>query len=235
MLRLHPAQTADEAHVSGEWKFDTPVEREWQRHVLEVISRRLGPAGWGRALEVGCSEGVFTEQLAARCASVDAVDISPTAVARASSRCGGHANVHVSCRDVATEDIPGGYDIVFVMDILWLVVGSRRQADIIRRLTGALRPGGLLVFSDSRMPRGVRHPLWSTFLPSGADVWAHRIRSAPGLTVVHTEAYPPPGKAAPGFWDKLFVIYRNDRSEVRSVRPSHPPQSGARNKPAVRL
>ncbi|MGA8728535.1 MAG: hypothetical protein WB608_07270, partial [Terracidiphilus sp.] len=110
--------------------------------------------------------------------------------------------------DAATQEIPGQYDLVFVMDILWLVVGKSRKAAVLPKLAHALRDGGLLVFSDSRMPKWIRHPFWSFFFPSGADEWAGLLQGTPGLSVVHKEGYPPPGQSIPGYWDKLFVLYR---------------------------
>ncbi len=207
-LRRDPQHVADEAHLRGAWNFATPVEREWQRHALSVVTRELGTGSWGDSLEIGCSEGVFTAELGKRCLSVTAFDISPMAVARAAQRCGAYANIRVGRLDAATEDIPGQYDLVFVMDVLWLVAGRRRKHDIAPKLARALRDGGLLVFSDSRMPKWVRHSFWSLLLPTGADQWAKVLGRTPGLTVVHRECYRPDRKNHPEFWEKLFVLFR---------------------------
>jgi len=207
-LRLQPKEAADEAHISGTWNFENATERKWQGHVLEVLASIAGEERWGNALEIGCSEGVFTEQLAQRCTSLSAYDISPVATERATKRCASYSNVQIICQDAATEAVPGQYDMVFVMDILWLVVGRDRQLSIVSKLVQNLREGGLLVFSDSRMPKVVRHPIWSALFPSGADQWARLIENTPGLEAVHREFYPPKGESVPGWWDKLFVVYR---------------------------
>jgi len=206
-LRRDPQRVADEAHLLGAWNFANAVEREWQRHALAVLANQLGNQQWGHTLEIGCSEGVFTAQLAQRCLSVTAYDISPVAVTRAAERCGTHANVQVGRLDVAHDEILGQYDLVFVMDVLWLVVGRKRKLSIAPKLTRALRDGGLLIFSDSRMPKWIRHPFWSFLLPSGADEWASLLERSPELTVVHKECYVPSNKS-PGYWDKLFVLFR---------------------------
>ncbi|HEY4381880.1 MAG TPA: SAM-dependent methyltransferase [Acidobacteriaceae bacterium] len=207
-LRLEPKEAADEAHRAGTWNFDNPLEREWQQHVLATVSAQTGTARWGDVLEVGCSEGVFTAQLAARCNSVTAYDISPVAAARAAERCQPCGNVRICQVDVATQEIEGQYDMVFVMDILWLVVGKERKASIVPKLVHALRDGGLLIFSDSRMPKSIRHPFWSLFFPSGADEWAKRLERAGGLAVARKECYPAHGRSIPEFWAKLFVLFR---------------------------
>jgi SAM-dependent methyltransferase len=207
-LRTNPKRVADEAHLSGTWNFDNPVERDWQQHALAVVANQMGRHPWGDSLEIGCSEGVFTAQLAERCLSVTAYDISSVAVTRAATRCGMYANVRVDRLDLANDEIPMQYDLVFAMDVLWLVVGRTRKLGIAPKLTNALRDGGLLVFSDSRMPKWTRHSFWSLFLPSGADVWTKLLESSPSLTVVHKERYPPEGESIPGYWDKLFVLFR---------------------------
>ncbi len=192
-LRLNPREAANQGHLSRAWNFDSPIEREWQRHVLATVAAHAGAERWGDSLEVGCSEGVFTAELAQRCHSVTGYDISAVAVARAAERCGEYANVRFCQLDAASEEIEGEYDLVFVMDILWMVVGRAGKSSIIPKLTKALREGGLLVFSDSRMPKWVRHPFWSLFLLPGADEWGKQLENTPGLTVVHKECYPPNG------------------------------------------
>jgi predicted TPR repeat methyltransferase len=211
-LRLNPQQAADEAHLLGVWNFENSVEREWQRHALAVIANQIGRERWGDALEIGCSEGVFTAELAQRCLSVTGYDISPVGLARAAERCGSYVNVRVGRLDVARDEIPGQYDLVFAMDVLWFVVGRKRRASIAPSLARAVRNGGLLVFSDSRMPKWIRHPFWSLFFPMGADTWAKLLESVHGLTVVYKEsyAYASKGQSIPGYWDKLFVIFRKE-------------------------
>jgi hypothetical protein len=60
------------------------------------------------------------------------------------------------------------------------------------------------------MPKWARHPFWSLFFPTGADEWAKLLESVPGLTVAYKELYPPKGESVPGFWDKLFVLFRKE-------------------------
>jgi len=209
-LQLRPQEETDVAHLAGAWKFDTPVEREWQRHALAVVANQIGRDRWGDSLEIGCSEGAFTAELAQRCVSVAGFDISPVAVSRATERCVVYPNVRIGQLDAATEEIPGQYDIVFIMDVLCCVTGRARKASIVPKVARTLRSGGLLVFSDSRMPEWVRRPFWSNFLPTGADEWAKILEDTPGLTVLHKEIYPPDGHSIPGFWDKLFVLFRKE-------------------------
>lgn len=215
-LRLNPRESNDQAHVIGTWSFDNPIERAWQSHALATVAAHAGAEPWGDALEIGCSEGVFTAQLASRCRSVNGYDISPLAVARAAERCRPYSNVRILERDAAGEEIEGQYDLVFVMDVLWTVLGEERRASAIPRLANAVRDGGLLVFSDSRLPWALRGRLWSRFLPQGADEWAKILERTPGLKRVHQERYCyPAGEDTAEYWDKLLVLFR--KGAVRDV------------------
>ena len=67
----------------------------------------LGDRRFGRALEVGCSIGVLTELLAARCDALLAVDVSVRAVERARARLTGAPHVRVERRTLP-EELPAG-------------------------------------------------------------------------------------------------------------------------------
>src|SRR3954447_4714176 len=75
--------------------FDSnPYEHAKFEDLLGVI----GPGPFERGLEIGCSIGTFTEQLAPRCGELLATDISQAAVERAQHRLAGHGNVRVERR-----------------------------------------------------------------------------------------------------------------------------------------
>ena len=62
------------------WEF---ASSQYERDRYAAIVRALGNRRYRRAFEPGCSIGILTPQLAAFCDRVEAMDISPTAVARA--------------------------------------------------------------------------------------------------------------------------------------------------------
>ena len=75
--------------------------------------------------EPGCSIGVLTERLARICDQVEAMDISPTAVARTRDRCGLLQNVTVS-HGALPVDLPTGYfDLIVLSEIGYYL--SRRS------------------------------------------------------------------------------------------------------------
>lgn len=208
----------DEAHRSRTFDFESPLERQWHRHLLSVLDIQLGKQQWGEALEIGCSEGVFTADLACRCRSVTALDISSVAQARAAHRCAQYANVKIGALDLARGEISSRYDLIFVMDVLCLISGRRTQAQIAAKLSDALRDGGWLVFSDSRMPKSFRHRFWSFLLPTRADVCSDILERAPGMRLAYKDVYPAGDGGIPdysGYWDKLFALFRKS-SQART-------------------
>jgi SAM-dependent methyltransferase len=98
------------------WDYDTSVyEQEKYRRTLDAL-----PEGRiASVLEVGCSIGVFTQMLAARCERVLAVDFSERALALARERLGGVANAEL--RHVRfPEQVPGGrWDAIVCSEVLY--------------------------------------------------------------------------------------------------------------------
>jgi SAM-dependent methyltransferase len=99
----------------------------------------LLPAG-GRALDLACGRGAVAVWLALRGFDVDAVDVSPVALAAGAALAGSHG-VRVRWRSVDLDDgLPAG---------AWDVIVSQRFRDpaLYPALADALRPGGLLVMT----------------------------------------------------------------------------------------
>src|SRR5580692_9888787 len=66
------------------WNFESS---EYERSKYQQTIDVLGPRRFRHAFEAGCSIGVLTKMLAARCDSLLAVDFSTTALAIAARRC----------------------------------------------------------------------------------------------------------------------------------------------------
>jgi SAM-dependent methyltransferase len=115
-----------------------------------------GPGPFERALEVGCSQGAFTELLAPRCRELLAVDISFKAVSKAAERVAHLPQARCQVRNLPSEVPPGPFDLIVASDVLyyWTREDVRTAA---KRFGGALAPQGVLV---------VAHyvPQWGSFL-----------------------------------------------------------------------
>jgi 2-polyprenyl-3-methyl-5-hydroxy-6-metoxy-1,4-benzoquinol methylase len=187
----------DKSHLRRSWNFETSDMQEWHRRVLTVIASQTGGEQWGAALEIGCSEGVFTSYLAGRCHLVDAYDISPVARERAAERCAQYSNVRIGLLNLASDEIVGQYDLVFAMDVLSCIRGRDRLASATNKLANALRDGGILIYTDNSMPLDVlrswgSHRWWSSFLAMmEPDDCVHFLENRYSLQLLSREQYLP--------------------------------------------
>ena len=66
------------------WRF---ASSDYEREKYAATLDALPPRRFAAALEVGCSIGVLTRQLAARCDTLLALDVAEAALAQARARC----------------------------------------------------------------------------------------------------------------------------------------------------
>lgn len=99
---------------------------------------------YASALEVGCSIGVLTERLAARCDRLLAVDVSVAALARARRRCGRLGHVTLERRSLPAETPAGPFDLAVVSEVGYYLAPAD-WAVALDRLADSVGAGGHLV------------------------------------------------------------------------------------------
>jgi predicted TPR repeat methyltransferase len=117
----------------------------------------LGSARYRRALEVGCSIGVFTAALAKRCDSVVAVDFSPRALEIAGERLRRHDNVAVELASFPERMPAGPWDLVLCSEVLYYL-DRRTLEQAITWLSRQLELGSTVLAVSWRGP-GETEPL----------------------------------------------------------------------------
>ncbi len=96
------------------WRFETSgYERDKYRTTLAALPR----PHYARALEVGCSIGVLTQALAARCDAVLAVDIAETALGEARRRCVDQRHVEFRRMSMPDEVPEGDFDLILLSEV----------------------------------------------------------------------------------------------------------------------
>jgi SAM-dependent methyltransferase len=149
------------AASSDPWGFTT----RWYEARKYAISLALLPREhYGDAFEPGCSVGVLTERLAARCDRLLACDVADAAVRSATTR--------IQRRAIPAEWPPGQFDLIVFSELLYYFAGD----DLSRVLdlgVAALRPGGSLLAVHWR------HPV--TDYPRSGDDVHERLASHSGL------------------------------------------------------
>ena len=134
---------------------------EWDhnRHYHDFLLRFL-PARRDGALEIGCGTGAFARALAEHFERVTALDLSPAMVSRARELSRTIENVEFRQADISTCDLPAAaFDCIAMIATLHHLP----LEDTLKKLEGALRPGGVLLILDLYQPRSLADWLWSAW------------------------------------------------------------------------
>lgn len=123
------------------WSFATdPTELARYERIVDA----LGERSYAHAFEPGCSVGVLTEKLAARCGALLALDIAPTAVAHARRRCASIPHVTVRCGSIPADLPPGPLDLIVFSEVGYYFTRSE-LVNVVDQLVDRLTAKGRLV------------------------------------------------------------------------------------------
>ena len=165
------------------WRFATS---DYERDKYAATLAALPDRRFTNALEVGCSIGVLTAHLAARCDDLLALDVAEGALAQARARC---PNVRFERRAVPGDWPPGRFDLIMFSEVLYYLDAAAIQPTAAKAVA-ALQPGGCILLV---------HYLGGTDYPSTGD------EAADGFTA-HAALRPTLHVREP--------LYRIDRLEL---------------------
>jgi SAM-dependent methyltransferase len=120
------------------WRFATS---DYERAKYAATLAALPRPRYAAALEVGCSIGVLTRQLAGRCDALLALDVAPTALAAARARCADRPGVAFAEMTVPAQWPDGRFDLILLSEVLYYL-DRADLARLGRRVRDALAPGG---------------------------------------------------------------------------------------------
>jgi SAM-dependent methyltransferase len=129
------------------WRFES---RWYERRKRAITMASLPRERYDSALEIGCSLGLLTVDLAERCESVLALDIAKAAVDAARARTAG-LRVRVEQADVA-EGLPEGVFDLVVLSEVGYYFASEGLARLLDEIEGRLAANGTLVACHWRHP-----------------------------------------------------------------------------------
>ncbi len=128
------------------WHYQTsPYEQLKYQRTLEILPKR----DYKKILEIGCSEGIFTQKIAGFSQEVLGVDISTTALKRAKQRCAHLTNVHFQHIDIVKDEIENGFDLIFCAEVLYYLGQREVLQKICEKLVGSLTAEGYLVLVNA--------------------------------------------------------------------------------------
>ena len=123
------------------WNFETS---EYEANKYADTLRSLPPGRFASALEIGCSIGVLTAQLAPCCDALLSIDVSERALQTARERCAGLPQVRFACVEFPAEVPDGFFDLVLLSEVAyyWQREDLDRAAN---ELAAHQRPGSHLL------------------------------------------------------------------------------------------
>lgn len=159
------------------WGFET---RWYESRKRALTLAALPRERYSAALELGCSIGVLSSQLADRCDTLLATDIAEQPLTVARRRLAGRPGVTIERRSLPAEWPAGTFDLI-VMSELGYYCSPDDLTVLLENCRRSLRPGGTLLACHWRHPVG-EYPL-------GGDQVHAALAAAPGLerTVRHSE------------------------------------------------
>ena len=202
------AESADHSHRTQEWDFTTPEVAERNRIIFVQLEKLYGPLHAADVFELGCADGIFTLELAARAKKVVAADISSIGLERARERCVGKTNIELVQMDILKSAPQGKYHVIFAMDVLEFLHGRAQLAHASKLLKHTLDVNGILVVSSCRAQELLRDAYWQNAFPEGGDAHLAFLGRQKGWQLMHVELHPADGQDLPGYNAHILGFFR---------------------------
>lgn len=170
----------------------TQDQFEITRHCgeLAMLERIIGPGHFGRVLEIGCAEGIFTEHLIKRCDSLLGVDFNQVALNRARERLHLEHRAQFAVLDLRREPLPGTFDLICAVHTLEYIQSPIPLWKIRKKIVDAIKPKGYLLLGCVNFEGPIDNSWWSRFLLRGGKRITKFFASHPDLGIVDSAIYP---------------------------------------------
>ncbi|MEP6925236.1 MAG: SAM-dependent methyltransferase [Pyrinomonadaceae bacterium] len=96
------------------WNFETS---EYERAKYAATLAALPQTHYQKAFEIGCSIGVLTKELAARCTKLLAIDVSDAALEKAQKRCAKLSQISFEKMQIPAEFPAAAFDLILVSEV----------------------------------------------------------------------------------------------------------------------
>ncbi len=165
------------------WNYLSAYETQKYEQTLELVDRE--PVG--RAIEIACAEGIFTQMLAPKVGHLHAVDISTRALERAANRCEAFDNIEFSPLNLIEEQLPANLDLILCSEVLYYIGDAHRLVPIAAKFADALCDDGRFITAHAHMVVDEPHRTgfdWGS--PFGAATIREVFSATPGLVLEET-------------------------------------------------
>jgi len=173
------------------WLYSTNA-LEMRRHhgEMAMLDRVIGTSRFGRVLELGCGEGIFTDFLVERCDSLLAMDFNKVALERARNRLGVDHRVQFELHDLRVDPLAGNFDLICAVHVLEYIKCPFPLIKISEKIVAAIKPGGYLLLGCVSFNSPTDHSWWSRYLLRGGRQITEFFARHPKLRTVDSAIYP---------------------------------------------
>lgn len=126
-------------------------DRFYERRKRSVALALLPRERFAATLELGCSIGVLSADLAARSDSLLALDISPTAIAAAQQRLADYSAAAARVASVPRDWPAGTFDLIVISEVGYFLTRTQ-LLDVVARAVASLTPDGVVLLCHWRHP-----------------------------------------------------------------------------------
>lgn len=123
------------------WQFQTS---DYERGKYAATLAALPRDRYVSVLEIGCSIGVLTRQLASRCDALVSLDLTELALAQARVRCRDLNHVRFELAQVPGQWPAGSFDLIVLSEVVYYL-DADDVARLVERVRGSLVDGGDVV------------------------------------------------------------------------------------------
>ncbi|MCP1410758.1 PIG-L family deacetylase [Paenarthrobacter sp. A20] len=157
----HPSQAGNNSAADAERIFDEVHRREedpwsyttswYERRKRALTLAALPRESYESGLELGCSIGTLSEELARRCRTFLGVDASSAALAQAAERLATYPTAEVKHLIMPQEWPEGSFDLV-VLSETGYYLSPEELTELLARIQASTTPGGTLLLCHWRHP-----------------------------------------------------------------------------------
>lgn len=168
------------AHYEGVWQQEDPWDFEdsafddarYEKQMTLLAGRR-----YGRVLEIGCGSGRFTRLLAQVAGHVVAIDIAPSAIARAQTAIADNKNVEFCAANIMEYELSadGPWNLIVMSETIYCLGWLYPFFDVgwlVSELFAATKPGGRFLLVNT-LGRKQDHLLQPWFIHTYRDLFVN--------------------------------------------------------------
>ena len=109
--------------------------------------RMLAPMHFGKALDIGCGEGMLSEMLLSVCGHVDGMDISEAAVDRARNKFRNRSHLRFLAADILKSELMEKYDLIVCAEVLYYLTRNQLRT-VLQKISSGLNARGYLLIGN---------------------------------------------------------------------------------------